>query len=123
MIRQTTLLAVILAAALSVVLFGVKYRVQDLEGELTGIERGILNEERSIHVLRAEWAHLNDPERLRGLAERYLGLEPVSPIQLGRLDTLPDRPGAGDGPAEPPRVTSVASAKAPLTVANRGGAQ
>lgn len=97
MIRHTTLLAILLAAALSIVLFGVKYQVQDLEQELTSIERGILAEERAIHVLRAEWAHLNDPERLRPLAEKYLGMGPVSAAQLGTLNNLPD---AAD-PAQP----------------------
>ncbi len=94
MIRQTTLLAILLAAALSIVLFGVKYQVQDLEQDLTSIERGILAEERAIHVLRAEWAHLNDPERLRPLAEKYLGMGPVSATQLGALETLPDSAAA-----------------------------
>lgn len=90
MIRHTTILAILLAAALSIVLFGVKYQVQDLEQELTSIERGILSEERAIHVLHAEWAHLNDPERLRPLAEKYLGMGPVSPAQLGSIENLSD---------------------------------
>ncbi|MCG8512309.1 MAG: hypothetical protein MI741_24075 [Rhodospirillales bacterium] len=93
MIRHTTLLAVILAAALSVVLFGVKYQVQDLEEELTSIERAILNEERAIHVLRAEWSHLNDPDRLRQLAARYLELSPVTARQLGKFEDLEDKQG------------------------------
>jgi len=73
MIRQTTLFALLVAAGLSLVLFSVKYQVQQLEAELTGIERGIVSEERAIHVLRAEWAHLNDPGRLRQLAEKQPG--------------------------------------------------
>ena len=95
MIRHTTVLAIILAAALSVVLFGVKYQVQDLEGELTRIERNILDEERAIHVLRAEWSHLNDPERLRQLAARHLDLSPVTARQLGSFEDLQDRPEEG----------------------------
>ncbi|MBL6927998.1 MAG: hypothetical protein ISR44_02400 [Rhodospirillales bacterium] len=92
MIRQATLLTILLAAALSVVLFGLKYQVQDLEGELSSIDRNILNEERAIHVLRAEWSHLNDPERLRRLAERHLELGPVSARQLGQPQDLSDLP-------------------------------
>lgn len=91
MIRHTTVLAIILAAALSVVLFGVKYQVQDLEGELTRIEREILGEERAIHVLRAEWSHLNAPERLRQLAARHLDLSPVTAHQLVNFEDLPDK--------------------------------
>ncbi|MBT3359400.1 MAG: hypothetical protein HN403_07210 [Rhodospirillales bacterium] len=102
MIRQATLLAILLAAALSVVLFGVKYQVQDLEDELSSIDRGILNEERAIHVLRAEWSHLNDPERLRRLAERHLDLRPVSARQVGApqdLSELPQKAENGSGAA------------------------
>jgi len=107
MIRQATLLAILLAAALSVVLFGVKYQVQDLEGELSAIDRDVLNEERAIHVLRAEWSHLNNPERLRQLAERHLNLKPVSPRQLGEpkdLSELPPKAENGQVPASTKNV-------------------
>lgn len=91
MIRPATMLALLLAAALSVVLFSVKYQVQELEGELTSLERGILGEQRAIHVLRAEWAHLNDPERLRQLAEKHLNMGPVSARQLAGFEGLAER--------------------------------
>ena len=43
-------------------------------------------------MLRAEWAHLNDPHRLADIARRYLDLAPVAGVQLVRLDALPPRP-------------------------------
>jgi cell division protein FtsL len=89
--RQATALVLLVAAALSLVLFGMKYQVRDLEGELTGIDRAILAERRSLHVLRAEWSHLNDPARLGALAERHLGLMPVAPTQLATFADLAPR--------------------------------
>ena len=91
MIRQTTLFALLVAAGLSLLLFSVKYQVQQLEAELTGIERGIVSEERAIHVLRAEWAHLNEPGRLRQLAEKHLGMGPISARQMNSFDGLAER--------------------------------
>ena len=117
MIRPATLLVLLLAAALSVVLFGVKYQVQDLEAELIGIERGIVGEERAIHVLRAEWSHLNAPERLRDLAQRHLGMGPVSARQLETFDGLAERKAPADGAVHP------ASAPAANSQNSRGGRQ
>ena len=101
MIRQTTLFALLVAAGLSLELFSVKYQVQQLEAELTGIERGIVTEERAIHVLRAEWAHLNEPGRLRQLAEKHLGMGPVSARQMNNFDGLADRLPAATSDVQP----------------------
>lgn len=99
--RQTTLLFLLLAGALSVALFTVKYQVQDLEDELVGLNKSIINERQSIHVLKAEWSHLNNPERLGNLAEKYLGMKPVDPSQLADftdIERLP-LPEAKDKPS------------------------
>lgn len=91
MIRHTTVLALLLAAGLSLVLFSVKYQVQDLEQELDALNRSIAADRQAIHVLNAEWSHLNNPDRLRVLSDRYLGLTPIEPEQLGTIDRLPMR--------------------------------
>jgi hypothetical protein len=46
----------------------------------------------AIAALRAEWAKLDAPLRLQGLAERHLGLKPLSATQYDQLKNLPDRP-------------------------------
>jgi hypothetical protein len=46
----------------------------------------------AIAVLRAEWAKLDAPLRLQGLAERHLALKPLVAIQFDSLKNLPERP-------------------------------
>src|SRR3981189_3964698 len=46
----------------------------------------------AIAVLRAEWARLDAPLRLQGLAERHLPLKPLSATQYDQLKNLPERP-------------------------------
>ena len=46
----------------------------------------------AIAGLRAEWAKLDAPLRLQGLAERHLGLKPITATQYDQLKNLPDRP-------------------------------
>ncbi len=83
MIRPAMILIVLLAASLSLTLFVVKYQVQDLEGELVEYNRALTEDRQAIHVLKAEWSYLNQPARLRNLAERYLGLAAIETRQVG----------------------------------------
>ena len=60
-------------------------RVQRLNAE-------IREQRDAIAVLRAEWAKLDAPLRLQGLAERHLALKPVTAQQYDQLRNLPERP-------------------------------
>jgi cell division protein FtsL len=85
-LRHTTVLFLILAGGMAVVLFSVKYKVHDLEDEQKRFIGELSDEQRSLHVLHAEWATLNDPDRIRELAQVHLGLVPVRPEQVIGLD-------------------------------------
>ncbi|HEY0223484.1 MAG TPA: hypothetical protein VGC38_03135 [Pseudolabrys sp.] len=64
-----------------------------LQAERVGKLASELRRERSaIATLRAEWARLDTPARIQGLAARHLALRPVLPTQFDSLDQLPDRP-------------------------------
>ena len=60
-------------------------RVQRLNAE-------IREQRDAIAILRAEWARLDAPLRLQGLAERHLGLKPITAQQYDQLRNLPERP-------------------------------
>lgn len=94
-LNKTTVLLILMAAAVSVALFVVKHSVQDLNDELYGLNRDILGTQETIHVLKSEWSHLNHPDRLRRLAASHLEMGPVGPDQVGSskavLEALPAR--------------------------------
>ena len=102
MIRPAMVLIVLLAVSLSLTLFVVKYQVQDLEEELSGLNRAITEDRQAIHVLKAEWSHLNEPTRLRKLAERYLGLSAIATDQVGTANELLPSAGVALRPAKFP---------------------
>jgi hypothetical protein len=99
--RGATVLFVLLAGALSFGLYVVKHRVIALESRLNDINRDIARDLRAIHVLRAEWSYLNQPERLRELAGRHLGMAPATGRQFGTVADLPPAPaGESENAAE-----------------------
>jgi hypothetical protein len=57
----------------------------------------------AIAALRSEWAKLDAPLRLQGLAERHLPLKPLAATQYDSLKNLPERPPnfARPGAADP----------------------
>ena len=66
-----------------------------LQAERVAKLRGELRRERNaIAMLRAEWAKLDTPARIQGLADRHLALRPIKPTQFDNLDRLPERPPA-----------------------------
>jgi cell division protein FtsL len=52
----------------------------------------IRRERDAVAALRAEWAKLDNPARIQGLARRHLQLKPVEAQQMDPLDNLPERP-------------------------------
>ena len=69
-------------------------RVQRLNAE-------IREQRDAIAVLRADWAKLDSPLRLQGMAERHLGLRPIVATQYDQLKNLPERPPRLVRPGEP----------------------
>jgi len=52
----------------------------------------VQRERDAIAALRAEWATLDNPARLQGLARRHLQLRPADATQYDPLTRLPERP-------------------------------
>lgn len=68
--------------------YHVNYATQSRQGELRAINRDIASLQEGLSVLRAEWAYLNRPDRLRDLVNlNFAALEllPMSPDQFGAV--------------------------------------
>jgi len=109
--------ALIFAAAY---VYRIKMESTDRTERVLRLRAQIREERDAIATLQAEWAKLDSPLRLQGLAERHLPLKPLNANQYDTLKNLPDRPPSLVKPGEPDPIgalvqTIEASADAPVT--------
>ena len=56
---------------------------------LNGLNKEILQEQKAVHVLQAEWGYLTRPEHIETLSQRLLPhLQPPTAQQIGNIDQL-----------------------------------
>jgi cell division protein FtsL len=91
--------ALVLAAAY---VYDIKFEATQQAAQIGKLRAEIRRERETIAALRAEWAKLDSPARIQGLAKRHLPLQPVASTQIDTLSALPERPpdlapfGGGD---------------------------
>ena len=56
------------------------------------LRNDVREQREAIAALKADWAKLEAPGRLQGLAERHTQLKPVDSTQFDDFKSLPDRP-------------------------------
>jgi cell division protein FtsL len=81
--------ALVLAAAW---VYEIKYSSTRQAEQVAKLRLEIRRERDAIAALRAEWARLDNPDRIQILARRHLTLKPIEATQFDSLDRLPDRP-------------------------------
>ncbi|MDD9905358.1 MAG: hypothetical protein OXT06_17445 [Rhodospirillaceae bacterium] len=76
-----------LAGVASIAMFHIKFEVEQLQGALNGLNKEILQEQKAVHVLQAEWSYLTRPEHIEALADRLLPhLQPAAAHQVGDIE-------------------------------------
>ncbi|MBO7332240.1 MAG: hypothetical protein J6U64_01070 [Alphaproteobacteria bacterium] len=73
---------VLIAMVAGVSMFLLKYEVIKEEEILYALQRQIKEDRWEIHTLKADWAHLTDPPRLRVLVDTYTTLQKINPEQV-----------------------------------------
>jgi hypothetical protein len=77
--------------------YSIKYETLYHAEQVAKLKAKVQRERDAIAVLRAEWQHLNRPDRLQATVERHLDMQPLTVQQMARLSDLPNRPPREDG--------------------------
>lgn len=99
MIRPVTLMALGALACAALGLYLVADRVKERERVLAELEEQARRDRHAITVLRAEWAFLNEPQRLQRLAVSHLDLTLTDATRIGGWHDVPL--AGGDLPPAP----------------------
>jgi hypothetical protein len=89
-LHLTVVAALIVAAAY---VYKIKFESTVRAAEVARLAAEIKRQRDAIAALKAEWALLENPARIQGLADRHLPLRMLDPAQIDRFDHLPERPG------------------------------
>lgn len=92
--RTIDIILVLIMISCAAVTYKVKYDAQRRIGDVRQIERLIEAERNAIHMNKAEWAKMTQPQRLLQLAERYqiqLSLKTIEARQIVSLKDIPER--------------------------------
>ena len=111
MIRPVTCVCMLLAGASGLYLYQSKHRAQLLDREIVRTIRATAQTRERVGMLRAEWALLNEPDRLAELSQQHLTLRTLSPQQFVPVTELASRL-----PVQPALVAGVEE-DAPLAAA------
>ena len=72
--NRSTFISLLFLFIVGSLTFSVKQLVLTLESEIADVKTQMTQYEEALHILTAEWAYLNHPERLQALAVDKLGL-------------------------------------------------
>jgi cell division protein FtsL len=89
LLNLAVIAALVLAAAW---VYEIKYSSTRQAERVAKLRAEIRRERDAIAALRAEWAQLDNPDRIQILAKRHLTLKPIEPVQFDSLDRLADKP-------------------------------
>lgn len=100
------------------ILYDTTFEVQEMEAQLSRLNRQIVAEREVIQVLKADWSVLNDIARIEDLAVRHLPtLRPAEAQQFAALTAVPAGGRGGVATPEMAGLVGKVTAPAPVTAA------
>lgn len=87
---STVLFWSFLTICVSLGLYHTSYRTEELSRSLRSLNAQIEAEQRSLHILKAEYVFLTNPSRIEAVARKHLPLQPTNPAQIASLSKLSD---------------------------------
>lgn len=87
---------IVIFAVMVTGMFVIKNRVITLENDLDRINARIKDDQKALHVLKAEWSYLNDPARIRVLSERHARMKPLRGEQIISFSAIPFKSAKSD---------------------------
>jgi cell division protein FtsL len=87
--RFSTVIWMLLIVAAAFLLYMVKYQVQYLRQQVAQTQKELEGEKEALHVVAAEWAYLNRPDRLQTLARKYLVSSEMTVDQVADIQAIP----------------------------------
>jgi hypothetical protein len=93
---------IVVAALVSAAAYVYKIKFEaTLQAEQVAKLRAEIRRERdAVAALRAQWAQLDNPDRIQGLSQRHLQLRAIQPTQFDQIDRLPEK-AANSSAADP----------------------
>jgi hypothetical protein len=88
--KKLTLFSFFLSLVVCAAVFNLKSRVNAMSAHMSETRLAIAEAEQSLHVLRAEWAHVSQPEFLQYLVDNHTTLVPPNAQQFASIDMLPE---------------------------------
>lgn len=96
MFRILNIVAVLVLVGSAVYAYEIKYATLYQAEQLAKAKRDLARETDHLAMLKAEWARVDNPDRIEALADKYLPGQTLQLTQIVTLAALPDKQARGD---------------------------